>query len=288
MATPFREIMPKSRGVLCRPGVRSDAFRLMPSRSRSAKAQSTTAPAPASETAPAATENAAPRRLPKPRRGYGGRSAEQLQQERRNRLLAAALELFAERGYAKTPIEALCAQAKVTTRHFYEAFDGRESLLAELYQSIVGGTRRDVLKALREPATTPQQRMERGLQAFIRAYTDDPRCARIACIEIVSVSTEMTRQRRAAIDEFAKLIKAYADSLVEIGVLPARNYHLASIGVLGAIYGLMTEWLMAEPAPTIEAVTQEILRLFAALIAGNGAGDHARTPANSSGPSPAA
>ena len=53
-------------------------------------------------------------RNPAPRRGYGGRSAAERRAERRERLLAAGLELFGTRGYAATSIERLCAAASVS------------------------------------------------------------------------------------------------------------------------------------------------------------------------------
>ncbi|HET7313537.1 TetR family transcriptional regulator, partial [Salinisphaera sp.] len=52
------------------------------------------------------------------KRGYRGLSAEELRRQRHQRLIAAGTALFGERGYAATPIEAVCSQAKVSTRHF--------------------------------------------------------------------------------------------------------------------------------------------------------------------------
>ncbi|MEL0028042.1 MAG: hypothetical protein VW625_05165, partial [Perlucidibaca sp.] len=52
-------------------------------------------------------------------RPYRGLAAEQRAEERRQRLLAAALELFARQGYAQPPIEMLCSSAQDTARPFY-------------------------------------------------------------------------------------------------------------------------------------------------------------------------
>jgi AcrR family transcriptional regulator len=217
-----------------------------------------------------AAAKAAPakRAAPRQRRGYGGRSAEELRQERRARLIETGLQLFASRGYHRTQIELLCAQARVTTRHFYEEFSSREALLAAVYDSVIALTRRAVLNALQDPAVTPAERIASAIRAFVQAYTDDPRHARIACIEVVGVSEDMARRRRAVIHEFAQVVEAYANLLAQSGALPVRDYHLSCVAMVGAVNELMSEWLTVERPPSIEALTAELLQLFDAVLGG--------------------
>lgn len=208
------------------------------------------------------------RKVPRQRRGYGGRSAAQLQAERRARLIDAGLDLFATRGYARSPIELLCTHARVTTRHFYEEFESREALLVAVYETVIAQTRQAVLAALQDARSTPQQRITQAISAFVRAYTDDPRHARIACIEVVGVSEDMARRRRVVIHEFAKVVETYADFLAQNGTLPQRNYHLPCVAMIGAVNELMTEWLTVERPPSIAVLTDELLQLFNAVIGG--------------------
>lgn len=208
------------------------------------------------------------RAAPRQRRGYGGRSAEELRQERRERLVATGLDLFASRGYHRTQIELLCTQARVTTRHFYEEFSSREELLAAVYEMVISKTRSSVLAALQDAAATPQQRMTGAIRAFVHAYTDDPRHARIACIEVVGVSEDMARRRRKVIHEFAQVVEAYANDLARTGVLPKRNYHLPGVAMTGAVNELMSEWLTVDHPPSIAELTEELLQLFDAVIGG--------------------
>ena len=90
-------------------------------------------------------------------RSYRGVAPEQRAEERRQRLLAAGLELFARQGYAHTPIEQLCAEAKVTTRHFYALFASREALLTALYDDIVNSLHSAVLAAILQPGQTLEE-----------------------------------------------------------------------------------------------------------------------------------
>lgn len=244
----------------------------MPRRLRPRKLQSTAEVNDAASdhaSPPAAdTRGVAPPCAGKPRRGYAGRSADEQRSARLARLLDAALSLFSERGYAKTPIELICSRARVTTRHFYEQFDGREALLSTLYQRIVDDTRSAVSQALQTPGLSVEQRMYAAVHAYIHSYTDDPRRARVACIEVIGVSDSLSRQRREVVANFAAVLEAFARSLASAGTLPQRDYHLGALCMAGGTNELLTEWLTAEHPPTVAELTEQLLRFYSALFAG--------------------
>lgn len=202
------------------------------------------------------------------RRGYGGRSAETLALERRRRLLDAGLELFATRGYTRTPIELICTTAGVTARHFYEAFPSREALLRAVYEGVVEHARQSLLTVLTTAESPPEVRLNQAIRAFVHAYTDDRRCARIACIEVVGVSAAMAQRRSEIINLFAAMIETYVNSLANSGLLPKRSYHLSAVAMVGAANELMAKWLVEADAPDVAALTEELTLLFAALLTG--------------------
>src|SRR4051812_44502026 len=69
-------------------------------------------------------------------RSYGGRSADERDAERRQRLLDAAHDLIGTVGYAATTIEQICKRATVSTRHFYLRYSSKEDVFLDLYRSI--------------------------------------------------------------------------------------------------------------------------------------------------------
>jgi AcrR family transcriptional regulator len=207
-------------------------------------------------------------RAPVARRGYGGRSAQELLQERRERLLEAGLTLFCTLGYQHTRIDVICAEAKVTPRHFYEQFDTREALLLAFYEQVVAHAQSQVQRALQTPGLAPSALINEAIRAFVQAYTADARHARLACIEVVGVSADMARRRRAVIHEFASLIEAYANAMAQAGLLPKRSYGLSCVAMVGAVNELMCEWLTVDKPPSVAELTDELLAMFAALILG--------------------
>jgi len=204
------------------------------------------------------------------RRGYAGRTAEQLAAERRQRLIEAALTLFADRGFSRTPIELLCSTAKVTTRHFYEHFDSREAVLIALYEQINLETRATVMKALEVRGKNTEELMFAAIDAFVESCTVDTRRTRILCVEVIGVSSDMFERRRNAVHQFAKIVSLFTQQLVDSGGLPPGDYWHTSIAMVGAIRELMVEWLMSEKRPQIETVHEQIRRLLRCLIAGAG------------------
>lgn len=207
-------------------------------------------------------------RIPPKRRGYAGRSSEQLAAERRHRLLEAALDLFAERGFSRTPIELLCSTARVTTRHFYEHFESREAVLVALYDRIMLDARRLVADSLVARGLSPRERMYSAIRAFVEGCTTDARRTRILVVEVIGVSQEMFERRRSAVNEFAALLNGFAEQLVATGELPKRDYSMICIGMVGAIREIITEWLISEPRPPVEDVQAQLSGLFTCLLAG--------------------
>lgn len=206
--------------------------------------------------------------VPLARRVYGGVAAEQRVQERRERLMEAALELFATQGYQNTPIEQLCAAAKVTTRHFYEAFPGREALLLALYERIIRETQAAVREVLQRPGLALAVRIPLVMQAFVQAYVSDRRRAQIGVLEVVGVSPVVEKRRREVIREFAQVLEGYADSLVAQGLLPQRDHHPVSLALVGGINELLAEWLMSGHPGSLQQLQEVIGGVMQALLIG--------------------
>ncbi|HSW14154.1 MAG TPA: TetR/AcrR family transcriptional regulator [Solimonas sp.] len=205
---------------------------------------------------------------PAKRRVYGGIAAEQRVQERRERLLETALELFATQGYQNTPIEQLCTAAKVTTRHFYEAFPGREALLLALYERIIREAQAAVREVLQRPGLQLAVRIPLVMRAFVEAYVSDRRRAQIGVLEVVGVSPVVEKRRREVIREFAQVLEGYADSLVAQGLLPKRDHHPVSLALVGGINELLAEWLMSGHPGSLQQLQDVIGEVMQALLLG--------------------
>lgn len=203
------------------------------------------------------------------RRGYGGRSAEELKAERRERLLAAAMELFGTQGYLATRIEHICTEARVTTRHFYEQFCDREALLTAVFDRVMADAATAVLTALATEGLPGLERAHAGLRAFVDIQLNDPRRARISCIEVMGVSRELENCRRQVMQQFAGFIEGQVQQLVDQGLIPQRSYRALALAFVGGVHELEIDWLLAEQRPAVESVAEELWFILSTLLAGS-------------------
>src|SRR3546814_5159889 len=120
-------------------------------------------------------------------RTYGGVSAAARTAERRERRVAAAVDLFGRQGYLETGVKDICHAAGVTDRYFYESFHNRAELFAAAFDLAVGELFAAVAGAVTEVSNDPEAQARAAVEAFVRTLADDPGRARLLFVEAVSV-----------------------------------------------------------------------------------------------------
>lgn len=201
------------------------------------------------------------------KRVYGKKNAEDREIERRERLLQTALQLFATQGYANTTIEALCSESKVTTRHFYQAFGTRETLLLELYNQLMDELQAGILSAVLAEHSDMQEKMRFIIQTLLNYYFTDPRRAKVGVLEVVGASPVVERRRREVIHTISGYIQLFFDQLAVQNEIPRRNYHWLAVAIVGGMNELMAEWLM-NPQMSLDELTEEMIFITESFIQG--------------------
>jgi AcrR family transcriptional regulator len=106
-------------------------------------------------------------------------------EETREALIAAARELFAERGFAGVGTEEIVRAARMTRGALYHHFQGKEDLFRAVYEQV----ERDLVEQLASTALAgvdPLQALHAGARAFLDAC-EDPAVQRITLIDAPSV-----------------------------------------------------------------------------------------------------
>ena len=147
---------------------------------------------------------------------------------RRDRLVAAGVELLGgERGPALT-VRAVCRRADLTERYFYESFTDREQFVRAVYDDVC--TR--AMAALTS-ANTPRDAVER----FVALMVDDPVRGRVL---LLAPAVEPTLVQSGAewmpnfIDLLQRKLSRIADPVVQ---------KLVATSLIGALTGLFTAYL---------------------------------------------
>ncbi|MDV6011716.1 TetR/AcrR family transcriptional regulator [Haloechinothrix sp. LS1_15] len=201
------------------------------------------------------------------RRAYRGLDHDERRAARRERLLDAALELFTAEGYQRVKIVRICTLAGVSTRNFYEEFEGKEEVLRELHERINAAGMERVTTALAgAPDGEPGARIATLLDAFLSGVTADPRLPRLAYVEAVGVSPAMERQHQRWVERWATFIEEEANRAARLEQAPRRDFRLTALGLVGAITGLLRAWQSGTAHASTDEVAAEIRGLMLAAI----------------------
>lgn len=198
-------------------------------------------------------------------RTWRGQTIEERQAERRERLIEAGIELFGTRGYATTPVKAICAEAGLTERYFYEAFEDRENLLDAIYDIVIADCAQATVEALDSSSDQLAESMRAGLSAFAHELTRDPRRARIQEIEVVGVSPEMESKRRKNIHDFAAIV---ADRTRKLGgqerIGPLR-LDVIALGLVGSVNEQLIDYVLGYLDISLDDLIENQIAAFTAV-----------------------
>ncbi len=156
---------------------------------------------------------------------------------------------------------AICVQAGLTERYFYESFSARDGLLLALVDEIAEQVRAAVLAALRETEGDAEARARAAFSAFAALLTEDPRKGRAAIIE--SSTLPALRQRRHELfGDFAALVVTQAQALFGPAALPAPQDEIGALLLVGGLGELLTAWLQDETSAEVEDIVDTATRWF--------------------------
>jgi AcrR family transcriptional regulator len=201
-----------------------------------------------------------------PRNAYGGVSAPARVASRRERLLAAGLELFGTRGFLRTTIDQVCAEAGLTKRYFYENFRSCEDLLGALTRSLWVEAAQRGMAAVEAAHGGPQSQIRQGIGAVVGYYTGDVRRGRVAFLEAVGISDRIDVQRREYVGVFTTLLQSYAAELLGERVPPEQIMRLNAGALVGAGSELVTEFLLGAVTISPAGLADYLTSLAFAMI----------------------
>ena len=195
---------------------------------------------------------------------YRGVTADARRAERRARLLDAALELVGSGGWGAASVRAVCAEAKLTARYFYESFDSREELLLALFDTITEEAAVKVVEAVAAAPGDAEAKSHAAIGAFVDVLVEDPRKARVAFNEAEG-NEALLRRRRDGLRLFARLVAEQARAFY--GAPPDHADHIIDVTatlLAGGLAELLPAWLDGQVAATRDELVDDVAALFAA------------------------
>jgi AcrR family transcriptional regulator len=175
-------------------------------------------------------------------RAYAGISADERRAQRRAAFLAAATEVAGTRGFAKLTVRALCGEAGLTERYFYENFTDMGALVNAVFDQMVADISAAILARVAQPHKDTRAKMRAGLAAAIETMTDDPR--RLRMFTEAEFNPALTQRRSDVVRNFAATLLSVGrehygpDTIGRTG----PRAHFAAMHLIGGLYETMIGW----------------------------------------------
>ncbi len=172
-------------------------------------------------------------------------------EERRNQLMAFAAQRFADNGFHPTSVAEIVQGLGVGKGVFYWYFDSKEELLRAILADAQLDLRRRQRAAIAD-ATTPMERIERGIRASIEWSVEHDVFFRLIQFAATDerFSPGLRKGQKVAVRDAAKHVEA----AMEAGEIPRADASLLA----HAMVGVSTHWVELVHRDRVEATGELI------------------------------
>lgn len=195
---------------------------------------------------------------------YRGVSAERRRAERRERLMEATLEVWAD-PERRTTMTAVCAEASLSERYFYESFTDLDEALRAVLDATAEEIERISTAASEAAGQDPVARTTAMVEAFVDLIARDSRKGRVAIVE-AGAMPELRQRRTELMRHFAHRAATEAREMFGPSGRSETEDEVAGLLFIGGMAELVTAWLdgavAAGPSDVVRAAAHSFLALY--------------------------
>jgi AcrR family transcriptional regulator len=172
-----------------------------------------------------------------------------LPHETRERILDAAVNIFASKGYHAAKVDDIVAESNTSKGSFYFYFPSKQDIFLALVDSFADLLERRLMDRLeREPSG--MVRMDAALRICLETFDQYRGLAKIALVQATGLGAAFEEKRRAVNDRFIAIIKKNLDQAVTDGSIPPLDTEVAAVAWMGALNEIVMRWVhTGQPDP---------------------------------------
>ena len=160
----------------------------------------------------------------------------------RDKILQAAREVFAEKGYHRALVDDIVRASQTSKGAVYHHFPNKEALFLALVDEFAGRLAEAVAAAIGR-AHGALGKVEAAVTAGLETFSRHRDLARILLLESVSLGPAYQSKRQEVHGRFAALIQAHLDEAAAEGSIPPVDTRVATLAWLGALNEVVVQWL---------------------------------------------
>jgi AcrR family transcriptional regulator len=170
---------------------------------------------------------------------------------RRERILDAAFNTFARRGYRDTAMDEIASAAETSKGGVYFHFPTKEAIFRELMRTTADRLTAKVERAV-EAETDPIARAEAALRTVLAVFAGHRTMARFFFVDALGAGRAFSTETNELHDRFAGLIAGYLDEAIAAGAIPPIDTALTGVAWFGALNEVVARWLLVDEPGRLE------------------------------------
>lgn len=213
---------------------------------------------------PLATVSVAPQSK---ERQFKGLSLAERKQARREKLIAAGIEVYGKQGFFSVTVKDVCNEANLTERYFYESFKKSEYLFQSIFLQLIEQLESTVMQAILSAAPDSTQMIRSGLTALFDLLKNDPRMARIIYVDAMLVQ-ELHNQAtiHESMGRFDRMIQSFVMLMIPHLQKSSQEMSLVATGLNGYVTQIAIRWVMGGFKQSQEDIIASCEVVFDSLI----------------------
>jgi AcrR family transcriptional regulator len=213
-----------------------------------------------------------PHQLPSGRHGLSRSFVEQNQRER---ILRAVVEVASSTGYGALTVRDVIEAAGVSRRTFYDHFENKEQAFLAAYHLVVGRLAVDVEQASAKGRTWSESILF-GLATFLEQMARDHALAHLLVVEVLAAGPPALASRAAAMEAFRGFLEPGFDEAPDGMPVPALAAETSIGGAYEVVYSLILQDRTAELPALLPDLLQIVLLPFVGAQAAADQAERAR------------
>jgi len=167
----------------------------------------------------------------------------------RGRILDAALDIFARKGYHDTSLDEIVDTSDTSKSALYFHFPNKERIFLALVDQFSNLLERRVTEAINEHEKG-MPRVQAALTTCLDTFGRYRGPAKVLLVQASGLGNTFEQKRMEVNERFAELIEVYLQEAIEVGDIAPVDIQVVSYAWMGAIYSLVIRWVYAgEPEP---------------------------------------
>jgi AcrR family transcriptional regulator len=167
----------------------------------------------------------------------------------RQRILDAALKVFARKGFHETRMNEIVEEAQSSKGGVYFHFTGKEQIFLALIDEFARLLEGRLVESI---AAEPRgiRRVEAALEAGLSVFGEYNQLAKIFLLQAVGLGQAFESKRLEILDRFAGLIQQHLDDAISDGNIAPIDTQIVAYAWVGSINELVMRWIQTgQPEP---------------------------------------